>query len=295
MVAAVVSSADVVAAFFKAAKRKKPKRFRSKWIPMEYWTHAVNAELQIGNKNCIRQRKLINMLSPFFNRILCDDQQVDDIYYLRHTTARVKRRRESLSASRDGTKVRDFIRIESESTYQNKDEIENLTQHERIQHFQQSYYRYSSLIENESTLSWSRSHQDCSSAVIAAERTTERTTSPMETRETPTNSDAAAVQPITTVALEIDTNNCNNTNITPITPTSNPLDSPENADIKAILECVFNPLLLKRDDLFVGDANTACEKLRSAMHRFGKEKQKEANIEHYKIIGLLRSIEPSPL
>ena len=282
MVVAVASTADVVEAFFKVARRKSPKRFRSKWIPMEYWTHVVNEELQIGNKGCIRQRKLINMLNPFFNRVLCHDQQVDGICYVRHTKARVKRRRESSTASRDGTKVRDFICIESESTYQNKDQIEKLTQPERIQHFQQSYYRYVSLIENDCNVNWSRSDQNSSSTALA----TERTTNPIEATEPPANSNAAPVQPVATVTLDIDVNSCssNNTKSQPITPISNPLDSPENADIRAILESVLNPSLLKRDDLFIGDGNIACEKLRSAMHRFGKQKQKEANLQHYRII-----------
>ena len=279
---------DVVTAFFSVANKLNSRLYHSKWIPLEYWAFLVNRELR---ENKIQTHQLKKFLEPFTHRMLSGDDK-GDIVWIKHTWKKLKRRR--ISEVKEGQKkLRDFYRVETSATLEtNTDETENQPQDKQIRMFQQYYFKYRAKIKE-------RKNDNNEQEERATTKTEEPTTTPAASPPSETATTTPAASPPSaetatrnhTASLQIDTiivtslpEPVNTTIPRPVTPTTNALDSPANADIKAILESVINPELLTRQDLFVGDEEEACKKLRDAMHKFGKQKQKESNELHYQIL-----------
>ena len=158
--------------------------------------------------------------------MLDDNDNRGQIVMIKHTWKQLQRRRES-AVTEHQTKMRDFYRVETSETLECKmEETQNLSQEDQIKLFQQSYFKYRALIQDD--------EEEPTQSTL--------TTNRLETIDTTTQLiNAPAVRPVT--------------------PTTNALDLPVKADVKAVLATVLNPELLKRQDLFVGDGDEACKKL----------------------------------
>ena len=247
MAAVAAKPAAVMAAFFFVANKLNSRKYHSKWIPLEYWAFQVN--LRLGGRAYVKQPKLKKILEGNTDRMLDDNDNRGQIVMIKHTWKRLKRRRES-AVTEHQTKMRDFYRVETSETLECKmEETQKLSQEDQIKLFQQSYFKYRALIQDD--------------------------------EEEPTQSTLTTNRPET---IDTTTQPINAPAVRPVTPTTNALDLPVKADVKAVLATVLNPELLKRQDLFVGDGDEACDKLRDAMHKFGIKKQKELNEKHYRTL-----------
>ena len=253
--------AAIAKAFFNVVNKRNSKRCHGKWVPVTYWTSLVNLELKTVE---IKAARLRSSLKDYLDRDLETEADADMTGFVVKVTTdcqKVRHSRYSEVKANDGKKKKHFFKVDTEAT---KGLEYHLPTNKLLitKHFQEAYDKYDKKMNRRS-----------SGGVLLWVRTT---AAAVESSIVKTTNDNPSQSTLTVAAI----NSPIPRTVTPTGP-PNALYSIRNVDLKEIFNGIINPEFLKRDDLFVGDGETACRIFRDRIQQHGCNLQAKKTKDHY--------------